>query len=100
MRHNMLRDLNAELQNEVCKDVITETRLLPLDNEEVSGTSADRAAPDISSRELWSTFERTFYDVRVMHPNAPSYRSTPMAKLYENHEKEKNEKIQFSSDYS
>ena len=89
MRHNVLRDLNAELQSEVCKDVVTEPRLLPLDNEEVSGTSADRAAPDISSRGLWSPFERTFYDVRVLHPNAPSYLSTPMPKLYENHEKEK-----------
>ena len=42
---------------------------------EVSGTQADRAAPDISSRGLWSTFERTFYDVRILHPNSPSYLS-------------------------
>ena len=89
MRHNALRDLNAELQSEVCRDVVIEPRLLPLDNEEVAGTSADRAAPDISSRGLWSSFERTFYDVRVLHPNAPSYMSTPMSKLYDNHEKEK-----------
>ena len=44
MRHNALRDLNAELQREVCKDVITEPRLLPLNDEEVNGTAADRAA--------------------------------------------------------
>ena len=51
---------------EVCKDVITEPRLLPLNDEEVNGTAADRAAPDISSRGMWSTFEWTFYDVRVL----------------------------------
>ena len=92
MRHNTLRDLNAELQSEVCKDVTVEPNLLPLDNEEISGTSANRAAPDISSRGLWSTFERTFYDVRVLHPNAPFYQSTPLATLYKRHEDEKMKK--------
>ena len=89
MRHNALRDLNAEIQSEVCRDVVIEPRLLPLDGEEVSGTTADRAALDISSRGLWSPFERTFYDVRVMHPNCPSYITKPMSKLYDMHEKEK-----------
>lgn len=89
MRHNALRDLNAELQREVCRDVQTEPRLLPIDSEEIQGTSADRAAPDISSRGLWSTFQRTFYDVRVFHPNAPSYKNTPVGSLYNMHEKEK-----------
>ena len=50
MRHNALRDLNAELQAEVCKDITVDPNLLPLDNEEISGASAHRAAPDISSR--------------------------------------------------
>ena len=89
MRHNNLRDLNVTMQKEVCRDVIPEPRLLPLNNEEVDGSQADRAAPDISSRGLWSTFERTFFDVRVLHPNAPSYRSTSLNTLYRNHELEK-----------
>lgn len=89
MRHNNLRDLNISLQNEVCRDVVSEPKLLPLENEEVDGTQADRAAPDISSRGLWSTFQRTFFDVRVLHPNAPSYRSTDLEQLYKNHEQEK-----------
>ena len=92
MRHNALRDLNAELQGEVCRDVVTEPRLLPINNEEVEGTAADRAAPDISSRGLWSTFERTFFDVRVLHPNATSYQGTSMATLYQTHEREKMQK--------
>ena len=52
MRHNALRDLNAELQQEVCRDVVIEPRLLPLDNTEVTGTAGDHAAPDASSRGL------------------------------------------------
>ena len=64
MRHNALRDLNANLQKEVCRDVVVEPKLLPLENEIIDGTTADRAAPDISSRGIWSTFERTFFDVK------------------------------------
>ena len=89
MRHNNLRDLNAEMQGEVCRDVVVEPQLLPLGNEDIQGAQGDRAAPDISSRGLWSTFERTFFDVRVFHPNAPSYRSTDLDKLYKNQEQEK-----------
>ena len=91
MRHNALRDLNADLQREVCKDVdvAVEPQLLPLENEIVDGASGDRAAPDISSRGIWSAFERTFFDVRVLHPNAPSYQSSSLSSLYSNHEKEK-----------
>ena len=33
--------------------------------------------------------ERTFLDVRVMHPNSPSYRGKKIEKVYEQHEKEK-----------
>ena len=89
MRHNALRDLNAEMQREVFRDVVTEPRLLPLDGETVEGTAAYRAAPDISSRGVWSTFERTFYDVRVFHPNAVSYRNQSLSSLYSTHERER-----------
>ena len=89
MRHNALRDLNAELQREVCRDVVTEPQLIPLETEIVSGTQADRAATDISSRGMWSTFQRTFFDVQVLHPNCPSYLKLPVNKLYDMAEKKK-----------
>ena len=63
MRHKNLRDLNSELMKEVCRDVVTEPQLIQLDNEDIQGAKSDKAAPDISSRGLWSTFERTFFDV-------------------------------------
>ena len=89
MRHNALRDLNAELQTEVCRDVQTEPRLLPVNNEEVDGTKADGARPDVSSRGLWSPFQRTFYDVRVLHPNCSSYKDKSMEAIYKMHEDKK-----------
>ena len=92
MRHNNIRDLNAELQREVCRDVVTEPALIPLDNEEIVGTNADRAAPDVSSRGLWSTFERTFFDVCVTHPNSPTYDKKDMEQIYKAHEMRKMKK--------
>ena len=92
MRHNNIRDLNAEFQREVCRDVATEPSLIPLDNEEIIGTEADGAAPDISSRGIWSTFEKTFFDVCVTHPNSPSYSSWPLERLYRYHEDRKMKK--------
>ena len=89
MRHNALRELNAEMQREVCRDVVVEPKLLLVRGESISGTTADGAGPDISSRGMWSTFERTFFDVRVMHPNAPSYKSSSPSTLYAKHEREK-----------
>ena len=84
--------LNAEFQREVCRDVVLEPALIPLDDEEISGTQADRAAPDISSRGLWSTFERTFFDVCVTHPNSPSYQTQTSGQIYNLHEKRKMKK--------
>ena len=90
MRHNALRDLHADLLQEACRDVVIEPALLPLDNNlEVTGNTGDRSRPDVSCRGLWSTFERTFFDVRVFHPNAPSYASQTASSLYQRHEKEK-----------
>ena len=52
--------------------------LIPIVGEktQIEGAKEDGAHPDISSRGLWSPFERTFYDVQVIHPNSPSYLDT------------------------
>ena len=38
---------------------------------------------------VWGPFERTFLDVRIMHPNAPSYVNKPIHQVYKEHEAEK-----------
>ena len=38
---------------------------------------------------VWSAYERTFLDIRIMHPNSPSYLNKPLDQLYASHEKEK-----------
>ena len=90
MRHNRVRDLEAELMTEVCKDVRIEPALLPLDTEiDRSGNVAKQARLDVSGIGVWGSYERTFLDVRIVHPNAPSYANKSMDKIFEKHEKEK-----------
>ena len=90
MRHNRIRDLEAELMREVCHDVKVEPELLPLDSEvDRAGNVAEKARLDVSGIGVWGSYERSFLDVRIIHPNAPSYLDKPIEKVYEIHEKEK-----------
>ena len=44
---------------------------------------------DIAATGVISPMERTFFDARITHPNAPSNRSIPLNNLYVKHETEK-----------
>ena len=88
-RHNRLRALEAEIMREVCVDVKIEPDLLPLHNMELNGNNAEMATLDLSGIGVWAPQERTFIDVRIFHPNAPSYLNKDVPKLYATHEKEK-----------
>ena len=90
MRHNKIRDLEAELMREVCNDVKTEPELLPLENDEiVNGNRAQKARLDVSGNGIWGPQEKTFLDIRVMHPNSESYRGKDIHQVYRLHEMEK-----------
>ena len=90
MRHNNVRDLEASMLKEVCKDVKTEPDLLPIGTSEIESTnSGNKARPDVSAVGLWSAMERTFVDVRIFHANSPSYVDKTLQQLYIQQEKEK-----------
>ena len=89
-RHNRVRDTLAEIMKEVCMDVKIEPSLLPLANTNmIKGNTAENARLDVSGIGVWSPMERTFLDIRVMHPNSPSYIKKEIKSLYQQHEKEK-----------
>ena len=90
-RHNALRDTEADILKDICWDVQTEPQLLPTDPDTLSRTanSSDQARLDIVATGLWSPFERTFFDVRITHPTAPSNDSKTLEQLYRYNEKEK-----------
>ena len=91
-RHNEIRDLNADWMSEVCKETETEPLLQPLSGEIILPRSANKqedARVDIKTVGLWGRQQSAFFDVRVFHPNAPSYRDKSVAALFRKHELDK-----------
>ena len=86
MRHNRIRDLEASILRDICKDVRVEPELLPIANPTQSTNNAQGARLDVSAIGIWSPMERTFLDVRVVHPNANTYKNQPIEQIYRNHE--------------
>ena len=90
MRHNRIRDLEASVMKEVCKDVKVEPELMPIGNSSItSSNTSEKARLDVSAIGIWSPMERTFLDVRVVHPNSTSYEGKKIETIYEQNEKEK-----------
>ena len=91
-RHNEIRDLTADWMSEVCKETETEPLLQPLSGEIILPRSANKqedARVDIKTVGLWGRQQSAFFDVRVFHPNAPSYRDKSVAALFRKHELDK-----------
>ena len=90
-RHNELRDLEAELLSMVCSDVEIEPVLQDISGEHLNRGSnkAQDARLDIHARGFWERHRSAFFDVRVCHPNAVSYRDLEPQQIYRIHEKER-----------
>ena len=92
LRHNNLRDLLAQMLVESkCRDVVIEPPLIPVNPErfKASTNTQPEARLDIAATGVHSTFERTFFDVRVTHPNCDSNIHKPISQVYKEHENEK-----------
>ena len=97
MRHNAIRDLEVELLREACRDVRVEPALLQANqNYHESANSSDNARVDVSAVGLWAPFERSYMDVRIFHPNAPTYLHKNLRQVYRQQEGEK--KRQFNDE--
>ena len=95
MCHDRVRDLEANMLRDVCNDVRVEPDLLPIGNatfDHATASTEDGARLDVSAVGIYSPMERTFLDVRVTHPNCPSYKDVPLTQLYNQQEKEKKRK--------
>ena len=93
MRRNALRDTEAAIMREVCRDVKIEPGLLPVENPAIlkPGTNITKGAKlDISGMGVWNSFERSYCDVRVTHHGAQSHMHKSLAQLHAENEREKN----------
>ena len=90
-RHNEIRDLEAELLEMVCSDMQIEPSLQPVTGETLNrGANKENGARlDVHARGLWERQRSAFFDVRVCHPNADSYREMTPQQIYKQHETEK-----------
>ena len=93
IRHNEIRDVTAALLTEVCHDVRVEPDLQPLTGEVLNGATSvktDGARLDIAVSGFWGgRFEKTYLDVRIFNPHAPSNRGSSTTSCYRKHENEK-----------
>ena len=90
LRHNEIRDLTANLLTEVCTEVQVEPKLQSVTGEQfqlASSNTEDGAHLDVSVNGFWGgRCERTFLDVKVFNPHAPSNRSPSARAIYRKHE--------------
>eukprot|EP00794_Sanderia_malayensis_P004398 gene4398-4986_t len=97
MRHNAIRDsLSYFLKEAKCKDVRTEPSLLPVQATRFSRSTnvQDEARLDISAVGIYAPFERTFFDVRVTHPNCETNSYKHLDTIYKENEREKKNKYE------
>ena len=91
LRHNEIRDLTANLLTEVCHEVQVEPTLQPVSGEQfrqASLNTEEGARLDISMCGFWGgRCEKTYIDVKVSNPDAPTNRSSNTPAIYRRHEK-------------
>ena len=88
-RHNEIRDITANCLSKVCTNVEREPMPLPLMGETTVPLSANRrddAHADIWAMGFWGHRQCSFFNIRVFHPNAQSYRHSSIHSLYRQHE--------------
>ena len=87
-RHNELRDLEAELLRTLCNDVEIEPVLQDISEERLN-RGANKAPVArlvfMQPRGFWEPQRSAFFDVRVCHPNAESYKDVPILKQSSRH---------------
>ena len=93
IRHNEVRDTLASSLKRVAHNVSVEPHLQPITGERFhlrSATTEDQARLDVVASGVWGgRFERTFLDVRVFNPYAPSNCTFSLPACYHRHEQEK-----------
>ena len=87
--HNEIRDITDFLLTEVCSNVAIEPPLQPLTGEtlKLASSTADYGSRlEVRARGFWNVRQDAFFDVRVFHPNAPSYKCRNLPAVHKSHE--------------
>jgi len=84
MKHNSVRDSEAQIMRKVCKDVQTEPTLPPINKNEFERkvNTVDNGRLDIYEK-LCNCCEKTFFDIRITHLTSLSYSGKSLAEIYQ-----------------
>ena len=90
-RHDNIRDFEAKLLSQVCKDVETEPQLQALSNEQLprSTNTSPEARLDVRARGFYRRGQNTFFDIRVTNASATSQINTSLETILKKHETDK-----------
>ena len=89
MRHNNLRDFEADMLSKIVNDVETEPELQPVTGEIVEGLSGNASRPDIRARGVWRAGQNAFFNVRLTNTHSPSQIHLTTESVLKKHEHEK-----------
>ena len=89
MRHNNVRDLEANLLKTIQNDVKIKPALQKVDNERIGGRTEDEAKPDIRAWVVWRQGQNAFLDIRLTNVNANSKKNRTVETIFKEHEKGK-----------
>ena len=89
LRHNNIRDFEANLLRKICVDVETEPPLQPLNGENVNGLTGNESRPDVRAREVWRPGQNAFFDIRLTNTNSDSQSHFSPDKIFRKHQQEK-----------
>ena len=95
LRHNHLRNITANLLDQICHDVRVEPPLQTLTGETFDSRSTnmrDEARLDINVRGFWTKHQMALFYVRVFDPKAKSYGGKFLQPCYRTNEMEKKRK--------
>ena len=89
MRHDNIRDFEANLLKALHNNIEIEPALHEITNEKIPGNTDDKARPDIRAREVWKQGQNAFFDICLTNVNANSQKHQTVEKIFKKHEKEK-----------
>ena len=61
IRHNRVKDFEAQLLTEICNDVEIENPLQPPEGEIFNGLTSVNAGPDVRARGFWREGQNAFF---------------------------------------
>ena len=72
MRHNNIRDFEANQIKTIRNNVEIKPALQKIENERINGRTGDQARPDIRARGVWRQGQNASFDIRLTNINANS----------------------------